>query len=92
MDVTAMPVRMSLKICDAGERQLRQMTKTIQSQSQSYITTDSRPASPSWYQAPTWDPRPIFSYPLFDYFFDRFGFVDVERPLWREVGSELLSF
>jgi hypothetical protein len=27
-----------------------------QSQSQSYITTDSLSASLSWYQAPTWDP------------------------------------
>jgi hypothetical protein len=32
----------------------------IECQSQSYITTDSQSASPSWYQAPTWDPRPIF--------------------------------
>jgi hypothetical protein len=31
-----------------------------QSQSQSYITTDSQSASPSWYQPPIWDPRPIF--------------------------------
>jgi hypothetical protein len=37
--------------------------------SQSYITTDSLSASPSWYQAPTWDPGPIFSHFLFDYFF-----------------------
>jgi hypothetical protein len=26
----------------------------------SYITTDSQSASPSWCQAPDWDPRPIF--------------------------------
>jgi hypothetical protein len=30
------------------------------SQSQSHITTDSQSASPSWCQAPIWDPRPIF--------------------------------
>jgi hypothetical protein len=33
---------------------------TCQSQSQSYITTDSQSASSSWCQAPIWDPRPIF--------------------------------
>jgi hypothetical protein len=32
------------------------------SQSQSYITTDSQSASPSWCEASIWDPRPI--YPL----------------------------
>jgi hypothetical protein len=31
-----------------------------QSQSQSYITTDSQSASPYSCQAPIWDPRPIF--------------------------------
>jgi hypothetical protein len=35
--------------------------KKIQSQSQSYITTDSQSASPSWCQAPIWDQRPIFA-------------------------------
>jgi hypothetical protein len=34
-----------------------------QSQSQSYITTDSRSASPFWCQAPIWDPRSIFLSP-----------------------------
>jgi hypothetical protein len=61
-------------------------------QSQSYITTDSLSASPSWYQAPTWDPRPIFPILSLIIYFDSFGFVDVGRPLWREVGSVLLSF
>jgi hypothetical protein len=28
----------------------------------------------------------------FSIFFDSFGFVDVWRPLWREVGSVLFSF
>jgi hypothetical protein len=37
---------------------LRPSLRSSQSQSQSYITTDSLPVS--WYQAPTWDPRPIF--------------------------------
>jgi hypothetical protein len=36
-----------------------------------------------------WDPRPIF--PILD-FFDSFRFIDVGRPLWREVGSVLFSF
>jgi hypothetical protein len=34
-----------------------------QSQSQSHITTDNQSASPSWYKAPIWDPRPIFLSP-----------------------------
>jgi hypothetical protein len=34
---------------------------SVQSQSQSHITTDSQSASPSWCQASIWDPRPIFS-------------------------------
>jgi hypothetical protein len=38
----------------------------IQSQRQSYITTDGQSASLSWCQAPVWDPRPIF---LLSYFF-----------------------
>jgi hypothetical protein len=33
-----------------------------------------------------------FSPPLFDYFLDSFWFVDVGRPLWREVWSVLFSF
>jgi hypothetical protein len=32
-------------------------------QSQSHITTDNQSASPSWCQAPIWDPRPIFLTP-----------------------------
>jgi hypothetical protein len=35
-------------------------TTELQSQSQSYITTDGHLASLSWCQAPIWDPRPIF--------------------------------
>jgi hypothetical protein len=33
-----------------------------------------------------------FSHSFFDYILDSFGFVDVGRPLWREVWSVLLSF
>jgi hypothetical protein len=33
------------------------------SQSQSHNTTDSQLATPSWCQAPIWDPRPIFISP-----------------------------
>jgi hypothetical protein len=45
--------------------------------SQSYIMTNTMSVSPSWYQAPTWDPRPIL--PILDFilFFDTFGFIDV---------------
>jgi hypothetical protein len=34
-----------------------------QSQSQSHITIDNQSASPSWCQAPIWDPRPMFLSP-----------------------------
>jgi hypothetical protein len=47
--------------------------KATHSQSHSYITTDSQSASPSWCQAPIWDPRPIsFS---FKFCLDGCGFV-----------------
>jgi hypothetical protein len=39
------------------------------SQSQSYIMTNSLSASPSWYQAPTWDPWPIFPILFHSHFF-----------------------
>jgi hypothetical protein len=51
----------------------KQTFNTYQSQSQSYITTDSQSASLSWCQVLIWT--------------DSCGFVDVGRPLWREVGS-----
>jgi hypothetical protein len=35
-------------------------TPSLQSSSQSQNTTDNQSASPSWCQAPIWDPRPIF--------------------------------
>jgi hypothetical protein len=41
------------------------------SQSQSHITTDSQSASPSWCQAPIWDPRPIFLSP-WDFLLDSY--------------------
>jgi hypothetical protein len=48
----------------------------VYSQSLSYLS-----ASLSWYQAPTWDLRPICPIlSLIIFFFDSFGFVDVERP------------
>jgi hypothetical protein len=37
-------------------------------------------------------PATNFSPSLFLLFLDSFGFVDVGRPLWREVGSVLFSF
>jgi hypothetical protein len=51
------------------------------SQSQSYTTTDGQSTSLSWCQAPILDPR-LYSC----------GFVDVVRPLWREVRSVVFSF
>jgi hypothetical protein len=36
-------------------------------------------------------PATNFSHSLFDYFLDSFGFVDLGRPLWREVGSVVFS-
>jgi hypothetical protein len=59
------------------------LTRKYQSQSQSHITTNS----PSWCQAPIWDPRPIFLSP-----WNFFGQLRVlfrsalssGRPLWRE--------
>jgi hypothetical protein len=66
--------------------------RTRASQNESYITTDSQSASPSWHQAPIWDPRTIFPILPLIIFLDSFGFVDVGRPLWREVGFVLFSF
>jgi hypothetical protein len=37
-------------------------------------------------------PATNFSHSLLHYFLDSFRFVDVGRPLWREVGSVLFSF
>jgi hypothetical protein len=61
------------------------------SQSQSYYD-QRQSASPSWRQAPIWDPRPIVPILCLIIFLDSFGFVDVGRPLWREVGSVIFSF
>jgi hypothetical protein len=36
-------------------------------------------------------PATNFSHSLFEYFFDSCGFVDVGRPLWREVVSAVFS-
>jgi hypothetical protein len=41
------------------------------SQSQSHITTDNQSASPSWCQAPIWDPRPLFLSP-WDFLLDSY--------------------
>jgi hypothetical protein len=48
-----------------------------------YITTDSQPASLSWYKAPIWGLRPDLYY-----LYDSYGLLLVGRPLWREDGSE----
>jgi hypothetical protein len=46
----------------------------------------------SWCQAPILDPWSIFSILSLIIFLDSFRFVDVGRPLWREVGSVVFSF
>jgi hypothetical protein len=48
--------------------------------SQSYITTDSQSVSPSWCQAPIYDPRPIRH--IF-FFLDNYGFVHAVPSLMR---------
>jgi hypothetical protein len=67
------------------------VTGYCQSQSQSYITTDSQSASPSWCQVPIWDRDHFIPFSL-RLFLDSYRFVDVGRPLWREVGSVVFSF
>jgi hypothetical protein len=51
-------------------------------ESESYVTTDSQPASLSWNKAPIWDLRPDLCYLC-----DSYGLVLVGRPLWLEDGS-----
>jgi hypothetical protein len=55
-------------------------------ESESYVTTDGRPASLSWNKAPIWGLRPDLYYCL-----TVAGFVDLGRPLWREDGSFVYS-
>jgi hypothetical protein len=50
------------------------------------ILRPTKSPSLSWCQAPTWDKRPIIVR-LFKLFLDNYGFFDVGRPPWREVGS-----
>jgi hypothetical protein len=59
------------------------------SQSQNYITTDGQSASLFWCQAPVLNPRPIVL--LLSLFLDRYGFVNVGRPLLREAWSVVFS-
>jgi hypothetical protein len=54
----------------------------IESESESYVTTDGQPASLSWNKAPIWGLRPDLYYLC-----DSCGFVGLGRPLWREDGS-----
>jgi hypothetical protein len=63
------------------------LSTSSQSQSQSYITTDSQ----FWCQAPNWDGDQFFPI-FFLLFFRQFWVCWVEHPLWREVGSVLSSF
>jgi hypothetical protein len=69
------------------------------SQSQSYITTVSQPASQSvsqsvgrpWCQAPIWDPQPIFPLPSL-IIFRQLQFSAMGHPLRQEVGSVVFCF
>jgi hypothetical protein len=54
----------------------------IESESESYVTTDGQPASLSWNKAPFWGLRQDLYYLC-----DSCGFVDLGRPVWREDGS-----
>jgi hypothetical protein len=45
--------------------------KELSTTSQSHITTDNQSASPSWCQAPIWDPRPIILSP-WDFLLDSY--------------------
>jgi hypothetical protein len=63
------------------------------SKSNSKLYNDRRSVSQSVLVSGTRQgPATNFSHSLFDFFFYSFGFVDVGRPLWREVGSVLFSF
>jgi hypothetical protein len=57
-----------------------------QSQSQSYITTDRRSASPSWCQAPIWDQRPIF--PILSLIIIFFFFTISGLLMWSALSDE----
>jgi hypothetical protein len=61
---------------------LRINPEWINSESESYVTTDGQSASLSWHKAPIWGLRPDLYYLC-----DSFGFVVMERSLWREDGS-----
>jgi hypothetical protein len=45
----------------------------------------------SWCQEPIWNRDQFFSFFLY-FFLESYRFVDVRRPLWREVGSVVFSF
>jgi hypothetical protein len=62
------------------------MKVTSQSQSHSYIATDSQSASPSWCQAPIWNPRPFFPHSLFDYFYTVSGLL-----MWGALSDDKSS-
>jgi hypothetical protein len=56
---------------------------SVESESESHVTTDGQPTSLSWYKAPIWGLRPDIYYLC-----DSYGLVLVGRPLWREDGSD----
>jgi hypothetical protein len=55
----------------------------LSSQSRSHITTEDQSVSPSWWRTPSGSHDPI----LISVWHLLFFFVDIGRPLWREVGS-----
>jgi hypothetical protein len=65
------------------QRQLNHLNGCkLESESESYVTTDGQPSSLSWNKAPIWGLRPDLYHLC-----DSYGLVLVGRPLWREVGS-----
>jgi hypothetical protein len=60
-----------------------------QSQTQSHITTGNQSDSPSWCQAPIWDPRPIFLSP-WDFLLDNYSLLFVVPSLTRVRVCNLL--
>jgi hypothetical protein len=62
------------------------------SHSQSYLTTDGKSTSLSWYQATMWGPRPIFLSLPRKLSTKICGFLSVGRPLSREGGSAICPY
>jgi hypothetical protein len=67
------------------------LDSSLLSQSQSYFTTDKELAILPWCQAPIWGLAVFFPFLSFLISFRHLRFLDVGRPLWREVGSVVFN-